>query len=94
MATLSFTQAQGGDKKESMTYDHLFIIYALMDLGKYLGVRYILTFFDVKQAYDLAHQQDLLCTLWDGGIHGKAWRLTKKMNENLSAKVNTRFGMS
>ena len=48
-----------------------------------------LTFFDVSKAYD---NDDLLVTMWDQGLRGKAWRILRKLNSNLTAEIKTRFG--
>ena len=32
--------------------------------------------------------------MWEKGLRGNAWRLLKALNENLTATVKTRFGLS
>ena len=91
---IKFTQSQGGGKKGSMTCDHLFIIYALTALSKHKNKKYILTFYDIQKAYDHADINDMLYILWQSGVKGKSWRLIKKMNENLTAQIKTRYGFT
>ena len=91
---VSFTQAQGGGKKGSMTCDHLFILYALISLNKKKRKKIILTFYDVQKAYDHADVHDMLNILWEKGVRGKTWRIVKMLNENLTARIKTRYGMT
>ena len=91
---INITQSQGGGKKGSMTCDHLFIIRAITSMALKKRTKFILTFYDVQKAYDHADVSDMLKCLWDEGIRGKVWRLTKKMNENLSARAKTKYGLT
>ena len=36
----------------------------------------------------------MLDILWKHGIRGKLWRLTKALNENLTARIKTKFGLT
>ena len=88
---VKFTHAQGGGKKHSSTGDHLFILRAIIDISIAKKKPTHLTFYDVSKAYDNVDNDDLLVTMWDKGLRGKAWRILKNLNSNLSAAVKTRF---
>ena len=54
----------------------------------------MVTFFDIKKAYDRACMQDMLLIINERGFDGKIWKLTKSLNENLTARVKTKAGLS
>ena len=58
------------------------------------GEPLIITFFDIKKAYDRADMDDMLYIVNQEGFNGKAWKLTKSLNENLTAKVKTKTGLT
>ena len=91
---VKFTHAQGGGKKHASTSDHLFILRAVIDLSIAKKKPTFLTFYDVSKAYDNVDNEDLMVTMWDKGLRGKAWRILNNLNSNLSAVVKTRFGPS
>ena len=93
-STVPFTQAQGGGKRGASTYDHLFILRAIMDIAKKQKRSLFLTFYDVSKAYDNVDNADMLKIMWDKGLKGKAWRILKELNSNLKAKINTRYGQT
>ena len=54
----------------------------------------LVTFYDVVKAYDRADMNDMLYIMNEGGLSGKLWRLMKALNEELTAKVNTKVGLT
>ena len=58
------------------------------------GIELIITFYDIKKAYDRADMNDMLYVLNRQGFQGKIWRLTKSLNEGLTAQVKTKAGMT
>jgi hypothetical protein len=92
LKTIAFSQAQGGGKKGSSTCDHVFLIKAVIAYAKKTKKGMILTFYDVKKAYDKADVDDMMVSLWDQGVKGKIWRLTRALNKNLTARVKTKHG--
>ena len=90
MKTIKFTQAQAGGRKGGCTTDHIFILKGLISLAMKKGQELIITFFDIKKAYDRADMDDMLYIVHQQGFEGKIWRLTKSMNEELTAKVKTK----
>ena len=92
--TIQFTDAQGGGQKNCSTCDHVFCLRALISIAMKEGLNLFVTFFDVKKAYDHADMKDMLFILWNQGIRGKIWRLTRELNENLTAKIKTKHGIT
>ena len=52
----------------------------------------IITYYDIKKAYDRANMDDMLYVVNEQGFQGKIWRLTKSLNKGLTAKVKTKVG--
>ena len=89
---IKFTQAQGGGKKKTSTFDHLFLTRAIIDIAIKQKRPIFLTFYDVAKAYDNANNEDMLSVLWERGLKGKSWRILHNLSKNLTAQVKTRFG--
>ena len=89
---VSVTQAQGGGQRKSSTFDHLFLLRAVIDLSKKQKTPTFLTFYDVSKAYDHANNDDMLSIVWERGLRGKVWRILRNLCNNLHASVKTRFG--
>ena len=87
-----FTQAQGGGKRNSSTYDHLFLLRAIIDLSKTDKTPTFFTFLDIQKAYDNVNNNDMLTIIWEKGIRGKTWRILNNLCKDLKAHVKTRFG--
>ena len=64
------TQAQGGGQRKSSTFDHLFLLRAVIDLSKKKKTTTFLTFYDVSKAYDHANNNDMLSIVWERGLGG------------------------
>ena len=54
----------------------------------------IVTFYDIKKAYDKASMDDMLVVANEQGFDGKIWRLTKSLNKDLTARVKTKAGVT
>ena len=93
-AHIPFTQAQGGGQRGASTCDHLFLLRTSIDIAKTEKRPIYITFYDVTKAYDNADNTDMLKILWDHGLRGKVWRILKKMNTELKAKVKTKHGLT
>ena len=92
--TIKFTQSQAGGQKGASSTDHIFILKNIMSIAKKEGRHLIISFFNVKKAYDRADMNDMLFILHKNGFDGKIWRLTKAMNEDLTAKIKTKHGLT
>ena len=92
--TISFTQAQAGGKKGASTSDHVFILKSLISLAIKKGMELIITYYDIKKAYDKANMDDMLFVANEQEFDGKKWRLIKLLNENLTSRVKTKAGLA
>ena len=89
---MNFTQAQAGGKKGASTADHVFTLRNIIALSKAEKRKIIITYFDVEKAYDRADTEDMMYSMSKSNVKGKIWRLTKALNTELTAKVNTKAG--
>ena len=92
--SVALTQAQGGGKKGASTRDHVFLLRGAMTHAMKTQRNMYVTFYDVSKAYDRADVEDMLVTVWERGLKGKLWRLMKRLNTNLTAKIKTRHGLT
>ena len=92
--TVPFSQSQAGGRKGASTTDHVFILKSLISLAIKKGTELFVTFYDIKKAYDRADMNNMLHIVNEKGFTGKIWRLTKTINENLTARVKTKAGMT
>ena len=93
-SAVPLSQAQGGNKRGSSTCDHLLILRAIIDITKKKRQSTFITFYDVTKAYDNADNDDMLCIAWENSLRGKAWRILRNLNKNLTATVKTRYGLT
>ena len=93
-AAVPLSQAQGGNKRGSSTCDHLFILQSIIDITLKKQKSTYITFYDVTKAYDNADNNDMLCIAWENGLRGKAWRILRNLNKDLTAMVKTRYGLT
>jgi len=70
LQTIRFTQAQVGGRKGGSTTDQVFILKALIALAIKRGLDLIITFFDIKKAYDRANMNDMLHVIHEQGFTG------------------------
>ena len=94
MKTITFSQAQAGGRKGGSALDHIFILKSAIEIALKEGQELILTFYDIKKAYDRADMNDMLVIINEEGFNGKVWNLTKSLNENLTARVKTKHGLT
>ena len=91
---LYITKAQAGGKAGCSTADHLIVLkQAIKEICKNGKAAYII-FLDVQKAYDKAWLDAIIYTLHKNGIEGKNLRMIKKLNSNLTAKIQTRYGLT
>ena len=94
MQTINFTQAQAGGRKGGSTTDHVFVLKAIISTALKRGMELIVTFYDIKKAYDRANMDDMLYVVNNEGFNGKIWRLTRSLSKDLTAKIKTKAGLT
>ena len=93
-SVVPFTQAQGGGRQGMSTFDHVFLLRAVIDIAIKRKSPTFITFYDVSKAYDNVNNDDMLTIMWDKGLRGKSWRILCNLNKNLKAKMKTKFGLT
>jgi len=91
---LPFTEAQAGARKGRSTQDQVFTLKGVINHRTQQGKPTYLAFLDVKQAYDSVWKAAVLLNLWEKGIKGKMWRVLRALNNDLTAQILTRFGLT
>ena len=92
--TVEFTQAQGGGRTGTSTYDHLFVLRGIIKISLHRKRKTFLAFYDVKKAFDNVDNNDMLKVMWDCGLRGKVWRILKDLSSDLKATIKTKHGQT
>ena len=86
------TDAQAGGKEGSATTDHLIALKQIVQEIRNEGKTAYVIFLDVQKAYDKAWLDAILYVLNKNGVDGKNLSMVKKLNSQLTASVQTRYG--
>jgi len=89
---LKMTDNQAGGKKGRATADHIMTIHDVVNKALKKHHTALLTLLDVTKAYDKAWLDGIMYVMGKNGIEGKEWKITKKLNEDLRARVHTDHG--
>ena len=87
---LHISEFQGGGKKGASTVDHLTTLHETVRIGKNVYV----TFLDVTKAYDKAWADGIMYVMEKEGIKDATWTMIRKLNEDLKAQVETKYGVT
>ena len=91
---INITEAQAGGKKGSATVDHLLLIKELIKAAHKDKKEVYVAYLDVAKAYDKAWLTGIMYVLHKEGLTDNHWTIVKKLNENLTARIQTRFGLT
>ena len=91
---INMTEAQAGGKKGSATVDHILILKELIATAKRQKKNVHIAYLDVTKAYDKAWLTGIMQVLYKQGIKDNHWTLIKRLNENISAKIQTKHGLT
>ena len=92
--SIEITEAQAGGKKGVATVDHILVLKeTIKDNQKNKKPTY-LTFLDVTKAYDKAWIQGIMHIMYKRGLTGPTWTLTNNLNTNLTARIQTKHGLT
>ena len=72
--------------------DHLITLKQTINEIKKKGKTAYVVFLDVQKAYDKAWLDAILYALHESGVTGKNLSIARKMNTNLTARIQTRHG--
>ena len=89
---ITITEAQAGGIKGKSTSDHIRTLNDLIHIGRENNKRIFITYLDVTKAYDKAWLDAIMYVLHKEGLKNKTWLTVKKLNEKLTASINTKYG--
>ena len=91
---VEITGSQAGGTPGNATCDHLITLKQTIHETRMKGKTAYVIFLDVQKAYDKAWLDAILYALHKNGIQGKNLRLAKKLNSNLTARIQTIYGLT
>ena len=91
-AVTNISDAQSQAKRA--TTDHLLVLKEIISYQKQKKKPAHLVFLDVTKAYDKAWLTGIMYAMHNNGLVGPLWNTVKKMNENLTAKLKTKDGIT
>ena len=91
---VQITKAQASGKSGCATVEHLIVLKQTIQEIQEKGHTAYVIFLDVQKAYDKAWLDAIIYTLHKNGVHDKNLRMIKKINSNLTARIQTRYGLT
>ena len=89
---VNITDSQAGGKRGSSTVDHLVLAKEIVLSAKMQGKNTDAALLDVTKAYDKAWLKAIMNVLYEQGLTDNHWTIVKNLNENLTAKIATKYG--
>jgi hypothetical protein len=89
---VSMTDAQAGGRKGRATDDHILTLKQLIQINDNNKKPTYITFLDVTKAYDKAWLDAIMHVMHKQGLVTSLWTVIKNLNENLTAKIATKYG--
>ena len=91
---VNLSESQAGGRKGTATVDHILLAKELIAAAKRQKKDAYIAFLDVTKAYDKAWLTGIMHVLYKQGLTDNHWTLVRKLNENLTAKIQTKYGMT
>ncbi len=91
---IRISDTQAGGKKGRATTDHLLLIKEAIHLAKTKRRPLYMAFLDVTKAYDKAWLDAIMYVMEKEGLKSKHWSLVRKLNQNLTARIRTKHGLT
>ena len=91
---INITEAQAGGRKGKSTANHIEKIKEAIENNKAKKKPTYITFLDVTKAYDKAWLDGIMDVLAKNGCPPPEWLLIDKLNQNLSARIRTKHGLT
>ena len=91
---VNISEAQAGGKRGCATVDHILLIKELIKAAKKDKKNVYLTYLDVAKAYDKAWLTGIMYVMYKEGITDNHWTIVKRLNENLVAQLQTKYGLT
>ena len=91
-AQVNMTELQAGGSRGRATVDHILVMKEIINYLKNKRKRIYVAFLDVTKAYDKAWLDAIMYVMYKQGLQDKTWAIVKNLNENLTAKIETKYG--
>ena len=89
---VNISDNQAGGKKGAATVDHIVLAKEILNEIKKQKKNADTALLDVTKAYDKAWLTGIMEVLYKQGLTDNHWTIVKKLNENLTAKIQTKYG--
>ena len=91
---LNITDSQAGGKRGAATVDHIVLSKEIFNEAKKQKKNVESALLDVTKAYDKAWLTGIMEVLYKQGLTDNHWTIVKRLNENLTAKLQTKYGLT
>ena len=91
---VNISDDQAGGKRGSATVDHIVLAKEIIRSAKASKKNVDIALLDVTKAYDKAWLTGIMHVLHKQGLTDNHWTIVKKLNENLTAKIQTKYGLT
>ena len=91
---VTITESQAGGIGGSATADHVIALKQTIKEIRNRGKTAYVVFIDVQKAYDKAWLDAILYAMKKNGVKGKNLSLVRKLNSNLNARIQTKYGLT
>ncbi len=89
---INMSEYQAGGSKGRATVDHILIMKEVINYLKNKKKSIYVAFLDVTKAYDKAWLDAIMYVMYKQGVQDNNWSIVKNLNENFTAKVETKYG--
>ena len=93
-SVLQYTEMQAGGRENFGSCDQIFILNTLINQAVFDKKKLYIAFLDISKAYEKTWGNAAFYSLWKNGVKGKIWRLMKLLNQENSARIKTKFGLT
>jgi hypothetical protein len=91
---VNISDAQAGGKKGRATTDHIMILKEITQIAKNQSKPLYMVFLDVTKAHDKAWLNAIMYVMHKEGLDPSTWGIVKQLNENLTARIQTKHGLT
>ena len=90
--TINMTGAQAGGTRGRATTDHLLTLKEAIKIARRQRKKIYATLLEVTKAYNNAWIDVVMYVMHKSGLNSKIWSTIKKLNENVTATVQSKYG--
>lgn len=90
--TGAIVDEQGGFRRGRGTPDQIYLLREIISSRTERGLPTLVTYIDVRKAYDTVWREGSYVRLHESGIRGKVWRQLQAMGDGLRSRIRLPFG--